>query len=174
MVDYDDLAFKPKLTWEELKEIASFYKGFQDKGSHFIIMNCCFWKSGGISVLTNMGGREQSIPFVFELISYEQMEAILKNLFDKKEGTMSSAENQNQGFVNKWVLERNQLESEIKHLKDLQANQDREVENLRDLLEECIVILGYASVISMSSENKEIIKRTFEKIRTTVGKRRED
>lgn len=36
------------------------------------------------------------------------------------------------------------LSSQIKHLKDLQADQDKEVERLRKLLKECLIYIPYS------------------------------
>lgn len=67
----------------------------------------------------------------------------------------------------RWNMD--ELKREIKHLKDLQKNQDKEVESLRDLLRECVIVLGYAEVISHSSENKEVIKKLVNKVGAAIG-----
>jgi hypothetical protein len=60
MENYDDLAFKPELTWEELKNwVKSMATGLVEKGEtlsmysedFFLINNMCFCRCG--NVLTN-------------------------------------------------------------------------------------------------------------------------
>lgn len=74
MTDYEDLAFKPKMTWEELKEFAKKYKKciIHPDGTMFKIKNLYFGDDGGIETPNYVLAKNRSP---------EQMKTIIENLY---------------------------------------------------------------------------------------------
>lgn len=63
----------------------------------------------------------------------------------------------------------------VKHLSDLLANQDKEVENLRGLLAECKNIIVYDCWQSAQFEDGQVIERQdlLNRINAAIGKSEE-
>lgn len=78
MTDYEDLAFKPAMTWEELCEYAKKYGG-EKRNNSIVFDNCIVWKhldknkcrlQASNAVLAGKDNR-----------TYEQMKNIIDNLY---------------------------------------------------------------------------------------------
>ncbi|MCM1497332.1 MAG: hypothetical protein NC124_02590 [Clostridium sp.] len=75
--NYDNLAFEPKMTWEELKEFASKEDTYREnnQGDMFCIFNdLYFYKNGAVQTYNY---------YVSEYRSYDQMKVVIENLLDE-------------------------------------------------------------------------------------------
>lgn len=80
MTDYEDLAFEPKMTWEELCEFASKYDKYSmyKYDRHFTIWPLRFHDNGIVEYMNEWGENELA-----KNRTYEQMKAIIENLFNE-------------------------------------------------------------------------------------------
>lgn len=83
-LEYDEnLAFKPKMTWEELKEFASKYKGYKDCGEYFCLNNNIkFCKEGSIYVYS-ISSLEGCIIPLADSLPYQKIKNIIMNQFEE-------------------------------------------------------------------------------------------
>lgn len=75
MTDYEDLAFEPKMTWEELKEYAKKYDTYKEDADNrfFNLSNDLFFcYNGKIDTFNYNLANDRT---------YEQMKTIIDNLF---------------------------------------------------------------------------------------------